>query len=77
MVQGIESGVVALNEKSLKRLTTSELQLLALELDRQLRLKRSEQPALDDIAAIQDRQRTIQKLTASLMMLRGHQQRRK
>lgn len=77
MVQGIESGVVALNEKSLKRLNTSELQLLALELDRQLRLKRSEQPALDDIAAIQDRQRTIQKLTASLMMLRGHQQRRK
>lgn len=77
MVQSIASGVLLVTEKSFKRLTVSELQVLALELDRQIRFTRSDQPSLDDIPAVQERQRTIQRLTAALMMLRGHQQRRK
>lgn len=77
MVQGIASGTLLVTEKTYKRLTTAELQQLAFELDRQIRLTRSEQPPLDDNQAVQLRHRTIQKLTAALMMLRSHQQRRK
>lgn len=77
MVQGIANGVVLVTEKTYKRLNTNELQMLAIELDRQLRFTRTEQPAIDDIPAVQERQRTILKLTSALTMLRGHQQRRK
>jgi len=77
MVQGIASGTLLVTEKTYKRLTTAELQQLAFELDRQIRLTRSDQPNLEDNQAVQLRHRTIQKLTAALMMLRSHQQRRK
>jgi hypothetical protein len=77
MVQAISSGAVLVTEKTIKRLTMSELQNLGAELDRQLRFTRTEQPSLDDIPAIQVRQRTILKLTGTLTILRGHEQRRK
>lgn len=77
MVHGIAAGVNLVTERTFKRLVPSELQLLAQELDRQIRFTRSDQPSLADIPAVQERQRTLQKLTAALMMLRGHQQRRK
>ena len=77
MVQNISSGVLLVTDKSLKRLTIGDLQQLALELDRQLRMTRAEQPSLEDTKAVQNRHRRIQKLNSALTMLRAHQQKRK
>ena len=77
MVQSVCSGVLAVTERSFKRLESGELQQLTLELEKQLRNVRSEQPALDDTANIQDRQRRIQRLNSALNILRTHQLKRK
>ena len=77
VVQNITSGVLLVTDKTLKRLSVGELQQLAMELDRQLRMIRSEQPPLDDTKAVQNRHRRIQKLNSALTMLRAHKQKRK
>jgi len=77
MVQSICSGVLLVTERTFKRLDAGELRQLSFELDKQLRTVRAEQPALDDTAAIQDRQRRIQRLNSALNMLRAHQMKRK
>lgn len=75
MVQGVASGAYLVTEKSFKRLLPPEVHQLALELERQLRTARAEQPSLDDLNAVQQRHRTIQRLTSALALLRSHQQR--
>jgi hypothetical protein len=77
MVQSISSGVLLITERSFKRLTPGELQQLALELEKHLRTIRGDQAPIDDTAAIQDRQRRIQRLNSALSMLRAHQTKRK
>jgi hypothetical protein len=77
MVQSISSSVLLVTERTFKRLDSGELQQLALELDKQLRSVRGEQVPIDDTAAIQDRQRRIQRLNSALNMLRAHQMKRK
>ena len=44
MVQGISSGSYLVTEKSFKRLLPPEIQQLAAELERQVRLVRGDQP---------------------------------
>jgi hypothetical protein len=77
MVQSILSGVFLVTERSFKRLEPGELQQLGLELEKQLRTIRGEQAPIDDTAAIQDRQRRIQRLNSALNMMRAHQMKRK
>ena len=46
-------------------------------MDRHLRELRGDQPSLDDLQAIQMRQRRMQRLNSALMMLRSYRQRNK
>lgn len=68
-------GFLLVTERTYQRFAVEELDQLAFELDRLLRDLRGEQPALDDLPAIQQRNRKLQRLNSALSMLRGFQQR--
>jgi hypothetical protein len=76
LVQSIASGSFLVTDRSLKRLDAGELRELVFELDRQLRTKRGEQPAIEDLTAVQQRHRQIQRLTGVIALVRAHQQKR-
>jgi hypothetical protein len=71
MARDVGEGYVLLTERSFKTMTRSELDQIIFELDRFLRELRGEQPALDDIPAIQLRQRKMQRLNSGLSMVRS------
>lgn len=75
MARDIGGGYVLVTERTYQRFSLEELDQLAFELDRLMRDLRGEQPALDDLPAIQQRNRKLQRLTGALSMLRGYQQR--
>ena len=75
MARDIGGGFLLVTERTYQRFAVEELDQLAFELDRLLRDLRGEQPALDDLPAIQQRNRKLQRLNSALSMLRGYQQR--
>jgi hypothetical protein len=77
MVRDIAEGFVLVTDRTFQRLLVPELDQLAFELDRHLREIRGEQPALDDLPAIQQRNRKLQRMNSCLMMLRSHRQQRR
>jgi hypothetical protein len=77
MAKDIAEGYVLVTERTYGRLLPTELEQLAFEMDRALRDIRGQQPALDDLPAIQVRNRKIQKLTSALSMLRSYRMRRR
>ena len=70
----IAEGFQVVTERSFKGLTRPEMDQLAFEIDRALRDIRAEQPAVDDLTAIQARNRKIQRLNGALMMMRAYRQ---
>jgi hypothetical protein len=72
MAKDIAEGYLLVTERTFVRLAVAELDQLAFEIDRALRDVRGAQPALEDLAAIQLRNRKIQRLTSALSMLRGY-----
>lgn len=72
MAKDIAEGYQLVTERTFVRLAVAELDQLGFEIDRALRDVRGAQPALEDLAAIQQRNRKIQRLTAALSMLRGY-----
>ena len=72
----IAEGYVLVTERTFGRFDAGQLEQLAFELDRALRDVRGEQPALDDLEAVQARNRKILRLRGALSMLRSYQQRR-
>lgn len=72
MARDLAEGYLLLSERALTRFARSELEQLAFEIDRLLRDLRGEQVALDDLPAIQGRQRRIQRLNQSLIVLRSY-----
>jgi hypothetical protein len=77
MVRDVAEGYLLVTERTFKTLTRGDLDQLTFEIDRHLRELRGDQPALDDLQAIQLRQRRMQRLNSALMMLRGYRQRQK
>jgi len=77
MVKDIAEGYLLVTERTYARFAKPELDQLLFELDRALRDVRGSQPAIDDLAAVQQRNRKIQRLNSAIFMLRGHRQRRK
>ena len=75
MARDIGGGYLLVTERTYQRFSPEELDQLGFELDRLLRDTRGEQPPLEDIAALQQRNRRIQRITSSLFMLRSYQQR--
>ena len=75
MAQQIGEGFILVSERTYKRLERVELEKLAFEMDKLLREVRSDQPSLDDIAAIQQKNRKVTRLTGAISQLRSYQTR--
>jgi hypothetical protein len=71
MVRDLAAGHLLVTERTLQGLGRGDLGQLSFEIERYLREIRGDQPSLDDITAIQQRNRKIQRLNAALMVLRS------
>ncbi|HWM91509.1 MAG TPA: hypothetical protein VN493_12155 [Thermoanaerobaculia bacterium] len=72
MARDIAEGYTMVTERSFKTLSRSDLDQLAFELERHLRELRGDQAPLDDIQAIQARNRKIQRVNTATMVLRSY-----
>ena len=72
MATGVAAGFHLVNERTFRSMTRGDLDVFTGELDRHLREVRAEQPALEDLVAIQHRNRRIQRLNTALMVLRAY-----
>lgn len=77
MVRDIAEGYLLLTERSFQRMRPEELHQLGFELERRVRAVRGTQPAIDDTAEVQARQRRLQRLTGAQRMLRAYRVKRK
>jgi hypothetical protein len=77
MAKDIAEGYLLVTERTYLRLLPPELDQLAFEMDRAMRDIRSDQPALEDIMALKQRNRKLQRLTGALSILRSVQARRR
>jgi hypothetical protein len=77
MARDVAEGYVLITERTFKTMTKTDLEQLSFEMDRYLRELRGNQPDLEDIPAIQQRQRKMQRLTSGLSMLRSYRVRQK
>lgn len=75
MAKDIAEGFLLVTERTYSRLLPAELEKLAFEMDRALRDVRGDQPPIDDLAAVKQRNRKIQRLTGAMTMLRSFQAR--
>jgi hypothetical protein len=77
MSRDIAEGYTLVTERTFKTLTPAELDKLVFEMDRYLRELRGDQPSLDDIPAIQQRNRRIQRINQAMLVLRSFRTRQK
>lgn len=73
MARDIGEGYHLVTERTFKKMSRGEIDLLAQEIDHALRDVRGEQPASEDLAAVQLRNRRIQRLNTALLVLRNYQ----
>ncbi len=69
MSRDIAEGYVLLNSSLLKGFTPSDLAQLRQQLEKVQREIRADQPASDDVQAIQKRGRKISRITSALLIL--------
>lgn len=74
MARDVAEGYLAVTERTFKTMTRADLDQLSFEIDRHMRELRGDQPDLEDIPAIQLRQRRLQRLNSTLLMLRSYRQ---
>lgn len=72
MATGVAQGVHLVSERTFRGMKRGELDMFTAELDRHLREVRAEQPSLEDLLALQSRNRRIQRLSTALMVLRAY-----
>lgn len=77
MVRDIAEGYFLVTERTFGRFDRGDLEQIRFEIDRHMREVRGDQPPIDDLPAVQKRNRRIQRLNTALMVLRAYQQRRK
>jgi hypothetical protein len=73
MAQQIGDGFILVSERTFKRLERGELEKLAFEMDKLTREVRAAQPAIDDMPAVQQRNRKLSRLTGAVSQLRSYQ----
>ncbi len=71
MVRQIAEGYTLVSAVSLKKFTVAELEQLRFEIERRLRDIRGEPMDLEDVPAIQQRNRRISRLEGALRVVRG------
>jgi hypothetical protein len=74
LVREIAEGYFLVTERTFQRFDRAALEKLRFELDRHMREVRGEQPALDDLPAVQKRNRRIQRINTALMVMRSYRQ---
>jgi hypothetical protein len=77
MAGQIGEGYILVSERTWARLDRADLEKLAFELDKLLRETRGNQPPLEDIQSIQQRNRKVSRLTGALSVLRSYQARKR
>ncbi len=77
MSQQVADGYLLVTERTFLRLSRGELNKLDFEIAKLLRDVRGNQPPLDDIPAIQQRNRRIQRLNTCRMMLQAYRRSRR
>jgi hypothetical protein len=77
MARDIAEGYHVVTERTFKGFARPELDKIAFEMDKALREIRGEQPPLDDLAAVQARNRKISRLNSAMMILRTYRQKSK
>ena len=77
MARDIGEGFQSVTERTFLRMTRAELDKLTFEMNRLLMEVRGNQPDIDDLPAVQQRNRKIQRLNTAMMILRAFRQKRK
>jgi hypothetical protein len=77
MARDVGEGYLLVTERTFKTMNRPELDQVVFELDRYLRELRGEVPPQDDTAALQQRQRKIQRLNSAISMLRSYRMKHK
>lgn len=77
MARDMAEGYLLITERTLKTMNRSDLDQVVFEIDRYLRELRGDQPALDDLPAIQLRQRKMQRLNGALTIVRAYRTKQK
>lgn len=77
LARDIAEGVQLVTERTFKSLSRADLDQLTFEIDRALRDLRSVAVPLEDITAIQQKNRKLQRLNGSIILLRAFRQRHK
>jgi hypothetical protein len=72
MARDVCDGYILLNANLLKRMSEEELKMLRFELEKMLTSIRGDQPSLDNILALQGRNRKISRLNSAVFMV-NHQ----
>lgn len=74
MARDVCEGYVLLNAMFLRRMTGDELKQLRFEIEKLLTSIRGDQPALDNMLALQSRNRKISRLNSAVFMINSHLQ---
>jgi hypothetical protein len=77
MTRDIAEGYSLVTERTFRSFSPPDLDKLVFEMDRHLRELRGDQPASEDIPAIQLRNRRIQRLNQAMVVLRSYRVRAK
>jgi hypothetical protein len=77
MARDIAEGYTSVTERTFKQMNRAELDQLTFEIDRHTRELRGDQPSLDDLPAIQARNRRIQRLNTAVVVLRSYRMKQK
>ena len=77
MARDVAEGYLLVTERVFKTMSRSDLDQVVFEIDRYLRELRGEQPPLDDVPALQQRQRRMQRLSNALIVVRSYRTKQK
>lgn len=77
MARDVGEGYLLVTERTFKTMSRSDLDQIVFEMDRYLRELRGDQPAIDDLPAVQQRQRKMQRINSALSMVRGYRMKHK
>jgi hypothetical protein len=77
MARDVGEGYLLITERTFKTMSRSDLDQVVFEMDRYLRELRGDQPALDDLPAVQQRQRKMQRINSALTILRSYRMKNK
>jgi hypothetical protein len=74
MARDVGEGYILLNTTMLRRMSAEELKQLRFEIERFLNTIRGDQPSLDDMMALQTRNRKISRLNSAVFMINSQLQ---